>query len=192
MASVETVSALERRLNGTISQQVINSQVSARLKSIGRTVRIAGFRPGKVPAKIVEQYYGAQTRQEILGDALQRSFAEATQNSNLKVAGYPKFEVKTKDPNAEQIEFSATFEVYPDVMVGDLSGETIERQVYELTQADVDHTIETLRKQRATFEEVDRAAQSEDRVNIDFEGTEPRASRSSSPMRQLPLISKIG
>jgi trigger factor len=171
MSSVETVSALERRLNASIPQQVINSQVSDRLKNIGRNVKIAGFRPGKVPAKIVEQYYGAQARQEILGDALQRSFTEAAQSNNLKVAGFPKFEVKTKDLNADQIEYSATFEVYPEVVVGDLSGEAIERQVYELTQADVDNTIATLRKQRATFEKVDRAAQSEDRVHIDFTGT---------------------
>lgn len=170
MASVETVSALERRLNASIPQQVINSQVSARLKNIGRNVKIAGFRPGKVPAKIVEQYYGAQTRQEILDDALQRSFTEAAQINNLKVAGFPKFEVKTKDLNADQIEYSATFEVYPEVVVGDLSGEVIERQVYELTQEDVENTIATLRKQRATFEKADRAAQSEDRVNIDFAG----------------------
>ena len=87
------------------------------------------------------------------------------------MAGFPKFEVKTQDLNADQIEYSATFEVYPEVVVGDLSGETIERLVYELTQADVDNTIETLRKQRATFEKVDRAARSEDRVNIDFSGT---------------------
>lgn len=170
MASVETVTALERRLNASIPQQVINSQVSARLKNIGRNVKIAGFRPGKVPAKIVEQYYGAQTRQEILDDALQRSFTEAAQINNLKVAGFPKFEVKTKDLNADQIEYSATFEVYPEVVVGDLSGEVIERLVYELTQEDVDNTIATLRKQRATFEKADRAAQSEDRVNIDFTG----------------------
>jgi trigger factor len=170
MSSVETVSALERRLNASIPQQAIRSQVSARLKNIGRNVKIAGFRPGKVPTKIVEQYYGAQARQEALGDALQRSFAEAAQINNLKVAGSPQFEVKTKDQNADQIEYSATFEVYPEVVVGDLSGEKIERMVYELTQADVDNTIATLRKQRATFGKVDRAAQFEDRVNIDFTG----------------------
>lgn len=170
MSSVETVNALERRLNASIPQQVILSQVSARLKNIGRNVKIAGFRPGKVPTKIVEQYYGAQARQEALGDALQRSFAEAAQINNLRVAGFPKFEVKTKDLSADQIEYSATFEVYPEVVVGDLSGEVIERLVYELNQADVDNTIATLRKQRTTFEKVDRAAQSEDRVNIDFTG----------------------
>jgi trigger factor len=171
MSSVETVSALERRLNASIPQQAIQSQVSARLKNIGRNVKIAGFRPGKVPTKIVEQFYGAQAYQDALNDALQRSFSEASQINNLKVAGSPQFEVKTKDQNADQVEYSATFEVYPEVVIGDLSGVSIERLVYELTQADVDNTIATLRKQRAIFEKADRAAKSEDRVNIDFTGT---------------------
>ena len=192
MSSVETVSALERRLNASIPQQVINSQVSDRLKNIGRNVKIAGFRPGKVPAKIVEQYYGAQARQEILGDALQRSFTEAAQSNNLKVAGFPKFEVKTKDLNADQIEYSATFEVYPEVVVGDLSGEAIERQVYELTQADVDNTIATLRKQRATFEKVDRAARSEDRVHIDFTGTQNGEVFPGGAAKDYPLVLGAG
>ena len=170
MSSVETVSALERRLNASIPQQAIRSQVSERLKKIGRTVKIAGFRPGKVPTKIVEQYYGAQAWQDALSDALQLSFSEASQLNNLKVAGSPQFEVKTKDQNAEQIEYSATFEVYPEVVLGDLSGVSVERLVYELTQADVDNTIETLRKQRTTFEKTDRAAQAEDQVKIDFVG----------------------
>lgn len=170
MSSVETVSALERRLNASIPQQAIRSQVSARLKNIGRNVKIAGFRPGKVPTKIVEQYYGAQAWQDALNDALQRSFSEASQINNLNVAGSPQFEVKTSDQNADQIEYSATFEVYPEVVIGDLSGISLERLVYELKQADVDNTIATLRKQRATFEKVDRAAQATDRVNIDFIG----------------------
>jgi len=170
MQSVETVSALERRINASIPQQALRGEVSARLRNIGRTVKIAGFRPGKVPTKIVEQYYGAQARQEALSDALQRSFVETAQSNNLKVVGDPQFEIKTKDLNADQIEYSATFEVYPEVVLDDLSGVTIERTVYEVTQADVDNTIETLRKQRATFEEADRAAQADDQVNIDFMG----------------------
>jgi trigger factor len=170
MSSVETVSALQRRLNASIPQQLIRGQVSDRLKNIGRTVKIAGFRPGKVPTKIVEQYYGAQAWQDALSDALQRSFSEASQVNNLKVAGSPQFEVKTQDQNAEQIEYSATFEVYPEIAIGDLSGVTVERLVYELTQADVDATIATLRKQRTAFEKADRAAQAEDRVIIDFAG----------------------
>lgn len=170
MSSVETVSALERRLNASIPQQAIRGEVSERLKNIGRNAKIAGFRPGKVPTKIVEQYYGAQAWQDALNDALQRSFSEASKINNLKVAGTPQFEVRTRDQNAEQIEYSATFEVYPEVVIGDLSGISIERMVYELTQADVDNTIATLRKQRATFDRVDRAAQAEDRVVIDFVG----------------------
>ncbi|MGA7595302.1 MAG: trigger factor [Gallionella sp.] len=170
MSSVETVSALERRLNASIPRQQIRSQVTDRLKNIGRTAKIAGFRPGKVPTKIVEQYYGAQAWQDALNDALQHSFSEASQTNNLKVAGYPQFEVKTKDQNAEQIEYSATFEVYPEIVVGDLSGITVERQVYDLTQDDVDATIATLRKQRTVFEKAERAAQTGDRVVADFTG----------------------
>ncbi|HET7831359.1 MAG TPA: trigger factor [Gallionella sp.] len=170
MSSVETVSALERRINAFIPQQAIRSQVAARLKNIGRTAKIAGFRPGKIPAKVLEQHYGAQAQQEAMGEALQRSFAEAVQANNLKVAGQPQFELKTQDWNADQIEYSATFEVYPEVTLGDLSGETVERQVYELSQADVDNTIATLRKQRVTYETADRAAQAEDQVRIDFTG----------------------
>ena len=170
MSSVETVSALERRLNASIPQQVIRGAVAARLKNIGRTAKISGFRPGKIPAKILEQQYGAQAHQEALGDMLQRSFAEAVQLNNLRVAGHPQFEIKTNDLNADHIEYSATFEVYPEVVMGDLSGETVERLVCELTQADVDSTIMTLRKQRAIFEPTDRAAQAEDKVYIDFTG----------------------
>ena len=170
MASVETVSALERRLNASIPQQTIAGVVSARLKNIGRSVRIAGFRPGKVPAKVVEQFYGAQARQEALNDALQRSFAEAVQSNNLKVAGTPQFDVKSKDLQADPIEYSVTFEIYPEAAIGDLSGEKIERLEYQLTQTDVDNTIETLRKQRATYEKVDRPARQGDRLNVDFEG----------------------
>lgn len=170
MSSVETVSALERRLNASIPQQAIRGEVVDRLKNIGRTAKISGFRPGKVPAKILERHYGAQAHQEALGEALQRSFAEAAQLNNLKVAGHPQFEIKTNDLNADLIEYSATFEVYPEVVMGDLSGEMMERLICELTQADVDNTIMTLRKQRATFEPVDRAAQAEDQVRIDFTG----------------------
>jgi trigger factor len=170
MSSVETVSALERRLNASIPQQAIRGEVAARLKKIGRSAKIAGFRPGKVPAKILEQYYGAQAHQEALGEALQRSFDEAVETNKLIVAGYPKFDVKTRDLHADVIEYSATFEVYPEVVLGDLSGETVERSTYEVTQTDVDNTIATLRKQRATFEAVSRAAQNDDRTTIDFVG----------------------
>ena len=168
--TVETLEKLERKITLSLPVTVIQSEVDARLKKLARTTKMDGFRPGKVPAKIVEQFYGAQARQEALGDALQRSFAEAAQVNNLRVAGSPQFDIKTKDLQAEQIEYSATFEVYPEVVVGDLSGEKIERLVYELAQEDVDGTIATLRKQRATYEKVDRAAQAGDRLSVDFTG----------------------
>ncbi|MFZ2541160.1 MAG: trigger factor [Gallionella sp.] len=170
MTSVETVSALERRLNASIPQQAIRGEVSARLKQIGRNAKIAGFRPGKVPAKVIEQHYGARIHQEALDEALRRSFQEATSVNNLRVAGDPLFEIKTNDLSAEQVEYSATFEVYPEVMMGDLSGEAVERWIYELTPVDVENTLATMRKQRATYETVARAAQNADQVTIDFVG----------------------
>lgn len=171
MPSVETVSALERRLNATIPQQALRGQVTNRLKHIGRTAKIAGFRPGKIPAKVLEQHYGMEARQEALGQALQQSFAEAVQAQKLLVAGDPEFTVKTNNWDADEIEYSATFEVYPEVVLGDVAVELIERATYELSQADVDNTIATLRKQRASYVSVDRAAQIDDKVMIDFTGT---------------------
>jgi len=170
MSSVETLGALERRLNAFIPQQQLRGEIEARLKRLGRTAKVHGFRPGKVPFKILQQQYGAQVHHEVLGDALQRSFTEAAQANSLKVVGYPDFEVKTADPAAEQIEYSATFEVYPEVVLGDIGAESVERATYVLSDADIDNTINTLRKQRAVFEVADRAAQNEDQVRIDFTG----------------------
>ena len=170
MPSVETVSALERRLNASITQQALSGQIAARLKHFGRTARISGFRPGKIPTKILDQHFGAQARQESLSDIVQRSFAEAVQANALKVAGDPSFEIKTNNLDADEIEYSATFEVYPEVVLGDVGGVSVERATYELSQTDVDNTIATLRNQRATYEAVTRAAQNDDKVVIDFVG----------------------
>ena len=170
MASVESLGALERRLNASIPQQKVRGEVESRLKRLGRTAKVHGFRPGKAPFKILEQQYGASVHQEVLGESLQRAFADEVKAKNLKVVGSPSFELKNADPAAEQVEYSATFEVYPEVTLGDLSGETVARTVYALTDADVEQTIATLRKQRAVFEPVDRAAQNEDQVRLDFSG----------------------
>lgn len=171
MSSVETLGALERRLNASIPQQQILGEVAARIKHMGRTAKVPGFRPGKVPYKILEQQFGTQAHQEVLGDQLHRSFAEAAKANNLKVAGYPNFEIKTTDFNAPQIEYTATFEVYPDVVIGDVTAQSVERITFSLSDADVDSTIDTLRKQRAVFEPANRAAKNEDQVRIDFSGT---------------------
>ncbi len=170
MSSVETLGGLQRRLNVSIPQPQLRGEIESRLKRLGRTAKVHGFRPGKVPFKIIEQQYGPQVHQEVLGESLQRSFAEAAQANKLQVAGYPQFEIKTQDINAPQIEYSATFEVYPEVVVKDVAGESVERVTFLLTEADVDNTVSTLRKQRAVFEKADRAAQNEDQVRIDFSG----------------------
>ncbi len=171
MSSVETLGALERRLNASIPQQQLLGEVAARIKHLGRSAKVHGFRPGKVPFKILDQQFGAQAHQEVLGDQLHRSFIEAAKENNLKVAGYPNFEIITKDVNAPQIEYSATFEVYPEVVIGDVSNESVERVTFTLSDANIDSTIETLRKQRAVFEPASRAAQNEDQIRIDFSGT---------------------
>lgn len=192
MSSVETLSALERRLNATVDQQAIRSQVAGKLKNIGRTAKIAGFRPGKVPVKVLEQYYGAQAQQEALGDALQTSFAAAVEAHTLKVAGYPQFEVKTADLTAPEIEYSATFEVYPEIALGDLGAETVECSVFELSQEDIDNTVATLRKQRVTYEKADRAAQAEDQVRIDFTGTLDGEVFKGGEAKDYPFVLGVG
>ncbi len=171
MSSIEIMNGLERRLNASIPLQLVSSEMEARLKNMASTAVVPGFRPGKVPFKILEQKHGAQIQQEVLQDALRRSFAKEAQENQLKVVGYPAFEVKTTDdPDALWIEYSATFEVYPEVVLGDISAESMDQVVYTLSDADVDTTIATLRKQHATFEVTDRAAQNGDRVHIDFSG----------------------
>lgn len=170
MSSVENIGTLERRLSASIPQQQLRGEIEARLKHLGRTAKVHGFRPGKVPFKILEQQFGAQVHQEVLGDKLQRSFSEAAQANALKVAGYPRFEIKTTDISAPQIEYSATFEVYPEVVIGDIAAENIERATFTLSDTDIDNTLDTLRKQRTTFEPTSRAAANEDQVRMDFSG----------------------
>ncbi len=171
MSTVETLSGLQRRLNAVIPQTMIRTEVESRLKRLGRTAKVHGFRPGKVPFKVLEQQYGQSVQQEVLGDSLQHSFAEAAATNKLQVAGYPQFEIKTADLNAEQIEFSATFEVYPEVVIGSVSGESVTRATFTLSDADVTDTLNTLRKQRAEFKPTARAAQKDDQVKLDFVGT---------------------
>jgi trigger factor len=171
MSTVETLSGLQRRLNAVIPQTMIRTEVESRLKRLGRTAKVHGFRPGKVPFKVLEQQYGQSVQQEVLGDSLQRSFAEAAMTNKLQVAGYPQFEIKTADLNAPEIEFSATFEVYPEVVIGAVSGESVTRAIFTLSDADVADTLNTLRKQRAEFKSTTRAAQKDDQVKLDFVGT---------------------
>jgi trigger factor len=170
-ATIEKVSALERRLNVSLPAQEIDGEVHNRLLRLARNIRMHGFRPGKVPFRLVQQQYGGQVRQEVLGDALQKTFGEAIKQQNLRVAGYPRFESKPSDAN-DNFEFSATFEVYPEIELATLDNVMIERPSVVLGDAEVDKTVEVLRKQRVTYQAVERGAQTGDRVTLDYRGTQ--------------------
>lgn len=170
-ASLETLSTLERRLKVAVPVNQINNEVENRLKRLQRTVKLHGFRPGKVPMKVVVQQYGPQVRQEVLGDTVERTFGEAVREKNLRVAGYPKIEAKPAAEAEAEFEFTATFEVFPEIGLGDLSGVGIERPAVTVGEAEVDKTIEVLRKQRTRYEGVDRAAAKGDAVVIDYAGS---------------------
>jgi trigger factor len=170
-ATVENLGTLERRVSMSVPLQDIERQVEAKLKQLARNVKMPGFRPGKVPMKIVAQTYGPQIRNEVLGDAVQKSFTDAVREANLRVAGYPKIEPKKEAANEQALEFSATFEVYPDVKVGDLSSAAIEQPKVAVDDAAVERTIEILRKQRARFVPASRPARDGDRLTVDFQGS---------------------
>ena len=165
MANVETLGTLERRVSMSLPVEDIDRQVDERLKKLARNVKMPGFRPGKVPLKLVAQTYGPQVRSEVLGDAVQKAFSDAVREANLKVAGYPRIEKKG------DFEFSATFEIYPEVNVGDLSAASIERPRVAVDEAALDRTIGILRKQRTQFVAATRPAQDGDRLTLDFQGT---------------------
>ncbi len=173
-ANLETLGSLERRLSMSVPMADVERQIDERLKKLARTVKMSGFRPGKVPMKLVAQQYGPQVRSEVLGDAVQKAFNDAVKEANLKVAGYPRIEPKeAKEGEAvtQAMEFSATFEVYPEIKPGDVSAQTVDRPLVEVNEAEVDKTIEILRKQRGSFVAAARGAQKGDRVTVDFAGS---------------------
>lgn len=168
---VENLGHLQRRFNMVVPRDKIDGEVENRLKHLARTVKLHGFRPGKVPLKVIAQHYGAQVRQEVLGDVLQRSFSDAVREQNLRVAGFPKFEAKPPQAESQQFEYTATFEIYPEVKLGDISKAKISRPVVEVGEEQVAKTLELLRKQRTSYHPVEREAKERDQVTLDFRGT---------------------
>ena len=162
-------SALERRIDMSLPLVAINQDVEQRLKQLSRTVKMAGFRPGKVPFKMVVQQYGQQARSEAIGAAVEKAFGEKVREQKLNVAGYPRIEPKTA-ADESQLEFSAVFEVYPEIVLGDISASEIEKPALMVTDVEVDKTIDVLRKQRIGYTTAERAAVIDDRVTIDFTG----------------------
>ena len=167
--SIETTSGLERRLTVGIPAEVVDKEVQKRLSEAAKTVRINGFRKGKIPMKIVKQRYGEGVRKEVLGDTINRSFYEALQKESIRPAGQPNIEPKQMD-EGKDVEFIATFEVYPTVELQGLEGIELTRYDAEITEDDVTKIIETLQKNQAEWEPVERKAQNEDQLTIDFLG----------------------
>ncbi|MEO3692859.1 trigger factor [Roseateles paludis] len=169
--TVETLEKLERRITLTVAAADINSEVESRLKKLARTVKADGFRPGKVPMNVVAQRYGYNVQYEVVNDKVGQAFFSAANEAKLRVAGMPRIEQKSEAPEG-QMAFDATFEVYPEVKIGDLSQAEVERIASEVTEEAIDKTVEILRKQRRSFAQRAAAdvAQAGDRVTIDFEG----------------------
>ena len=164
------VSALERRLDLSLNIADFEKDVDQRLKRLSKNMKMPGFRPGKVPASIARLQYGEQARLDALSEALGQLFKTAAMAQNLRVAGTPKIEAKSSE-NPTHLEFSAIFEVFPEIVLNDLAGVEIERPILEeVGSTEIDGTIDILRKQRVRYELVDRAAAKADRVSIDFLG----------------------
>lgn len=164
--TVETISTIERRMTISVPMKPLEQEVNQRISRLARTAKMAGFRPGKVPMNLIQQQHGPQVRDEVYSNAVERSFMEAVEEKKLRVAGFPNIEHKPFAEAAEQFEYIATFEVFPEVAIGSLSKVKIERPVLELGDADVKKTIDVLVEQRATYEPVKRAAKKGDKVNV--------------------------
>jgi trigger factor len=166
---LESTGSLERKLDMAVAVADVNRQVVDRLRKLSRNVKMPGFRPGKVPMKMIEQSYGPQVHAEVLSDAVSKAFSDAVTEHRLRVAGQPHIESRDTGTESE-IGFTATFEVYPEIALGDPAGLSIERYESPVGEAEIDRTIEILRKQRVRWNEVERAAQDGDRLTIDFVG----------------------
>jgi trigger factor len=169
--TVETLEKLERRITLVLPADTINNEVQSRLKKLARTVKADGFRPGKVPMSFVAQRYGYSVQYEVVNDKVGEAFAKAADEAALKVAGTPRISQKDEAPEGA-LAFDATFEVYPEVQIGDLATAEVEKVTAEVTDAAIDKTLDILRKQRRTFAQRAAAegAAENDRVTIDFEG----------------------
>ncbi len=168
--SIETTSGLERRLTVGVPAQRVDGEVDNRLLKAARNVRLPGFRPGKVPMKVMRQRFGAGVRQEVLGEVMSQSFQEAVAQEQLRPAGQPSIEARNIDPGKD-LEYVATFEVFPEVELVELENFSVERLVAEVSDSDVDEIIEVFRRQQGSWQEAARAAEEGDKVNIDYVGT---------------------
>jgi trigger factor len=167
--SVESIGKLERRMQVQVPAERVAAEIAARLKTIGRTARLNGFRPGKAPLKVIRQQFGSQVHREVIGELLQSSYAEAVTQNQLAPAGNPRIEPQSMD-EGQDLKYVATFEVFPEVVLQPMESLAVDRVTAEVSESDIDAMIERLRKQQMKYVAVTRAAASGDKVTIDFEG----------------------
>ncbi len=167
--SLETLSGLERKLTIEVPAEKIDKQVQSRLAETAKTFEMKGFRKGKVPINVIKSRFGKGMRQEVLGDVMNQSYYEALSQENVRAAGQPKIEA-TNMKEGEDLAFTAIFEVFPEISLGDFSKIKVEKRQAEITDNDIDKMIQTLREQRKNYYDVDRASRNEDQLNIDFVG----------------------
>ena len=184
--TVESTGALERRMRVEVPIERIESEVDSRLKSVGKTAKIKGFRPGKIPARVVRQRYGKQVRQEVVGEIMQKSYSDAVMQENLKPAGGPKIEAEDED--GKTFAYVATFEVLPEVKLKDLDKIKVEKPDVSIGDQDLDDMLMSLRRQRATWEEVDRKSRDSDRVVVDFAGTVDGEEFQGGSGKEIPVV----
>ena len=180
-------SALERRLDLSVVIADLDKEIDQRLKRMGKNLKMPGFRPGKVPFNIVKQNYGHEAYVDALNEALEKAFNAAVKAQQMRVAGSPKIEPK-KTENEALLEFTAVFEVYPEVKVADLKDVEIERPVLEVGAGELENTLNVLRKQRIRYEPVDRAAATGDRVTIDFLGKKDGVPFQGGEAKDYPFV----
>lgn len=184
--TVEATGSLERRMTVEVPEERIASEVQSRLRRLGKTARIPGFRPGKAPPQVVERSYGRQVRDEVVGEILRSSFTDAVAQNSLAPAGGPTIEELAAAPG-QGLSYTAVFEVYPELSLPDLKELKVSRPVAEVTEQDVDRMVLTLRRQRQTWREVDRGAQTGDRVVLDYEGSVDGVPLEDSTGKEVPV-----
>jgi trigger factor len=168
--SVESIGKLERRMQVQVPAERVSQEIAARLKTLSRTVRLNGFRPGKAPLNVIRRQFGGQVHREVIGELLQSSYAEAVTQNQLTPAGSPRIEPQSMD-EGQDLRYVATFEVFPEVAMNPIESLEVDRVTAEVADSDIDAMIERLRKQQLKYVPVTRAAAQGDRVTIDFEGT---------------------
>lgn len=185
--SIENTGGLTRRMTVQIPAERIDQEVESRLKSMSQTVRLDGFRPGKVPIKVIEQKYGNQVRHEVVDQVVNSTLQEALSQEGLRPAGYPDIE-PGESQAGQPLEYVATFEIFPELTSGVTYGFSVVRPVVEIVAEDVQEMLESLRKQRATWNEVDRPAATGDQITIDFQGTVNGAAFAGNKAEKMPVV----